>query len=114
MLDEAADVGLLAIDRERRELRFEGDRERYRIPAAAIEELSMDGYQLRGLSAKHFIVLRVATEGGSVELPLARRFAPFWTGVRRGQQRCAMELFARVLEIAISEEPEAGAGPWPV
>ncbi len=36
MLENASDVGLLWIDTARRQLLFEGDRQRYRIPAASI------------------------------------------------------------------------------
>src|SRR5882724_7225321 len=44
MLDNASDVGLLIVDRQRREIRFEGDRERWRIPAAAITQCQFEKY----------------------------------------------------------------------
>lgn len=36
MLENAADIGFLVVDLERREIRFEGDRQRYRIPAESM------------------------------------------------------------------------------
>ena len=42
------------------------------------------------------------------------RFTPFWAGVRHGQEAAALELFARVLELAMPEDSGAGDGPWAV
>ena len=39
MMENASDIGFLKIDRSRRELMFEGDRERYWIPAESILEV---------------------------------------------------------------------------
>lgn len=42
MLENASDVGFLIVDTQRREIRFEGDRERYRIPANALYSCELE------------------------------------------------------------------------
>ena len=42
MLQNAEDIGFLAVDAERNELLFEGDQKRFRIPAAAIQSVGVE------------------------------------------------------------------------
>jgi hypothetical protein len=44
LLDNATDIGFLAIDRQQGCLLYEGDNERYRVPAAAIVKCEQDSY----------------------------------------------------------------------
>jgi hypothetical protein len=77
MLETATDIGLLKIDPQRREIRFEGDNERYRIPAAALIDCPVEAVmpvvsQSRG--DELYLVLIIA-EGpeGTWEAPLGPR-----------------------------------------
>ncbi len=97
MLDEATDLGFLALDFKRQELRFEGDRERYQIPAGAVAGLALDGYQVaNGMFKKQLVVLHVRTAAGLVVLPLALRYAPFFKVLLRGMEKCNLEFLERV------------------
>lgn len=42
MWENAADIGFLAVDLERREILFEGDRQRYRIPAESMSSCTLE------------------------------------------------------------------------
>lgn len=60
------DIGLLFCDRERQELRFEGDLERYRIPAGAITTINIE--PMTGIDGYHVLVLRAQAAGRLWEL----------------------------------------------
>jgi hypothetical protein len=64
---EDSNVGLLVVDRQRRVLLFEGDYERYRIPAGSI--LNRERTALPGTTLVA-VVLQVRTAAGSTEVPL--------------------------------------------
>lgn len=74
-LQNAEDVGLLRIDREQRQVLFEGDIKRYRIPAEAIVASDMelmnknDANDPRSISVG-IVVLTVRDRLGERELPL--------------------------------------------
>ncbi len=77
MAEPATDVGLLAIDRSRQLLLFEGDNKRYRIPFAAVTscevaEIRMDSDQW-GTDLYYATVLTAETASGSREIPLCGR-----------------------------------------
>jgi hypothetical protein len=85
-LESADDLGLLVLDREKGELRFEGDKERRRIPAAAVLGCQVEG--IRGDEDPHggFVtVLRLASDGLETEWCLLP-FQPFKE--RSHQERC--------------------------
>ena len=73
-LENAADMGLLAVDWRRRELRFEGDRERWRIPAEAITNCTVElTAGPAGQGGRYITVLRARLPAGEWEWPLAPR-----------------------------------------
>lgn len=77
MLDTATDNGLIKIDPRRRELLFEGDRQRWRIPAASIVSCDLDQYGLGGPPQPNeynvipLVVLRANRDGKVWEAPLS-------------------------------------------
>jgi hypothetical protein len=74
MLETATDVGLLRIDERKREVHFEGDRERYRIPLAAIVDCHTEAAVTPGSPVPyHMLVLNVRTREGVREIPIAPR-----------------------------------------
>ncbi|QDU60578.1 hypothetical protein Pan216_14240 [Planctomycetes bacterium Pan216] len=69
-IDAARDVGFLVVDQVQREIRFEGDVERWRIPAGAIVSCGFDGVTPSGevgLTTFYEVGLRFATERGVQE-----------------------------------------------
>ena len=100
MLENAADIGFLAVDDRRREIRFEGDKERYRIPADAIRSCELEKSFLSATARANapgtwLVILRAAGPDGAWE-------APFGPRVRTGrtfsktQANAARELQARI------------------
>ena len=78
MLENAADTGFLTVDSERREIRFEGDKERYRIPAEAIRSCKLEkSFYLKGAQRNApgfwYAVVRAYREGEVWEAPFAVR-----------------------------------------
>jgi hypothetical protein len=76
MLDNAADVGLLVVDQQKREIRFEGDKERWRIPAAAITYCQLEVFvrqQGHTRSKIFYAVIRANHRNGFWEAPLRPR-----------------------------------------
>jgi hypothetical protein len=77
MLDTATDNGLLKIDPRRRELLFEGDQQRWRIPAESILSCELDQYALGGQPQPNeyniipLVVLRVNRDAKVWEAPLS-------------------------------------------
>ena len=75
MLETAEDIGLLRIDPGRRELLFEGARQRWRIPGDSIESCELEEYTVGPPSPDRknvflLAVLRVSRDGGAWEAPL--------------------------------------------
>jgi hypothetical protein len=91
MLEPATDIGFFKIDHSRRELLFEGDSKRYRIPFAAVTACQVEDYALgreKWEADLHFVtVLGFQTENGPRELPLAGKHLGFHP--RRAAQRRA-------------------------
>lgn len=76
MLEDASDMGLLVIDRSKRELRFEGDKERWRIPGAAIVSCQIEEYVHRQGNANvkiYFVTVRANHRNGFWEAPIRQR-----------------------------------------
>lgn len=76
MLDNASDVGLIVVDRQKHEIRFEGDKERWRIPAAAIQYCELEVFiQQQGhyKSKIYYVVLRASHRAGFWEAPIRPR-----------------------------------------
>jgi hypothetical protein len=75
MLENCQDVGLLKTDPGRRELLFEGVRQRWRIPADSIESCELEEYSVgppgpNNTNVFLLAVLRVGRDGGTWEAPL--------------------------------------------
>jgi hypothetical protein len=77
MLDTATDVGFLLVDESRREILFEGARERIRIPVGAIlaceVEETVIGEGTSGAMKYYFTVIQAQHPSGIGELPFAYR-----------------------------------------
>jgi hypothetical protein len=76
MLNNASDVGLLVVDQQKREIRFEGDKERWRIPAAAITYCQLEVFvqqQGHAKSRMFYAVLRANHRAGFWEAPIRPR-----------------------------------------
>ena len=113
MLETATDVGFLLVDREKGELRFEGDRERWRIPAGAILSCEMEAtgsfISRLGRAGHQMIVLRARHPDPDWE----RSVSPREGGGNPGSPRLfrrAMELRLDILALAEASEGEAPEG----
>jgi hypothetical protein len=77
MLENATDVGFLRIDPNRREIVFEGDRQRYRIPAGSIVSCQIESFSPPGDAQQrtlfYLTVIRANTKGGLWETQVAHR-----------------------------------------
>lgn len=100
MLDNASDIGLLKVDETRKEIRFEGDRERWRIPAASITNATLEEYAHGNGTGKtkiFYVVVRANRRDGFWEAPLRERHA---TGLFSGKRkRIARKLYADIQTI---------------
>ena len=100
MWKEQKDCGLLTVDTARREIRFEGDNERYCIPVDALlscdVEKSVFTSNAKPTAPGYFmVVLRVQTDSGIWEAPLAPSAA---TSIfnSKSRQRAAEALQAKI------------------
>ncbi len=94
-LESASDIGFLRVDTQRRELLFEGDRERWRIPAAAIlscgVEFFIEGQGSHGATKLFYVVVRARLPGQFWEAPIRPRRAAGQFAAKR-RKRAAEEL----------------------
>lgn len=103
MIETASDVGLFKVDETRGELRFEGDRETYRVPGQAIlwceiEEVNFGG-NIPGFSITIYPTVVVAeTAAGEWEAPIVFRgdFGSLGAGKRRKR---AEKMYEKILSI---------------
>ena len=96
MMEDAGDVGLLLLDKHRREVRFEGDKERWRVPARAITECSIE-VLVQGYTRRYFVVLRASGPNGLWEAPVRERRGSLllaWT-----QKKITRRLFDSIQEM---------------
>jgi len=113
MLETASEVGFLKVDVSRREILFEGDKERFRIPAEAITycalEVFVEGQGTYATRAIYYVVIRANRPNQFWEVPLRERHG---TGKFGGGKRkqSAEKLFAAIQQIR-STMP-APAGVW--
>lgn len=111
MLDTATEVGFLQVDGDYRELLFEGNAERWRLPAQAILSCTVEGTdRLPGGSTLtgYYAVLRMREGEWPVEIPIAPRGS--WEGryIRKDRRRDVATQLCRRIE-SILQEP----GPPP-
>ncbi len=106
MLDTAADTGFLKLDFERRQILFEGDLERYRIPVAAVESGRVEEVLPFGIQSESdallFVILHVRTPAGPRELPFTPR-AKLGMRTRRHREDWADDMLRRVRQLVLSE-----------
>ena len=101
-LESASDVGFLLLDKTRRELLFEGDKECYRIPATAITsckvEVFVEGKGSHAATRFFYVVLQAHHPGGFWEAPIRRRGG---TGMflSRKRKRWAEGLCREILQL---------------
>jgi len=104
MLETATDVGYLFIDEGRREVLFEGDRERMRIPAKSIADCKVEhtiiGEGTGGGMDYFFTVLQIQTDKGGLELPIAFRgdLGMLGAGIRQSR---AEQLTERIRKLIV-------------
>jgi hypothetical protein len=103
MMENASDIGFLQLDRERRELIFEGDRERYWIPVESILEVRHEfwsdsiKHQLQSEPNKyHVITVRAMTADGPWETWFYRRQDKFQRYTAKQRLNEAMALQAKI------------------
>jgi hypothetical protein len=101
-LEPQSDIGLMRIDSARRELLFEGDRKRYRIPFDSVTRCEVEEIRLasdRWGTDLHFaVVLEAETTEGSRELPLFTRHLELASRRMRERMREADLLCERLSE----------------
>ena len=106
MMENATDIGFLQLDKSRRELRFEGDRERYWIPAESILEIKHEfwaesvQHQLqKAPSLNHVIVVRAMTASGPWETWFYSRQYKFRLHTENARLADALELESKIREL---------------
>jgi hypothetical protein len=87
MLETASDIGFLKVDPSRREILFEGDKERFRVPAEAITyaalEFFVEGQGSNAATKIYYVVLRANRSKDFWEVPLRERGGTGKFGARR-------------------------------
>jgi hypothetical protein len=106
MMENASDIGFLQLDRERRELIFEGDRERYWIPVESILEVRHEfwsesmKHQFQSEPNKyHVITVRAMTADGPWETWFYRRQDKFQRYTAKQRLSEAMSLQSKIREL---------------
>ena len=93
-------IGLLLVDKARRELLFEGDKERWRVPAASITTCEVEKYvhgQGAGATRRFYVVLRATRREGFWEVPIRERRGYGLLSAKR--KKLANRLAAAIQEI---------------
>jgi hypothetical protein len=102
MLETATDIGYLVFDESSREVLFEGDHERLRIPVSAIEvcevERVMAGGDMPGAIEHYMTVIDVEFERGMREIPFAFR-GDFGSLGAATRERRAADYRDRILDL---------------
>jgi len=102
MLETATDAGFLKVDPQRREILFEGDKERFRIPAEAITycavEFYVEGQGSHAATKIYYVVLRANRPNDFWEVPIRERRGTGKFGARK-RKKSAERLFASIQQI---------------
>ena len=108
MLDNAGDVGLMVVDQRKREIRFEGDKERWRIPAAAITHCGFEVFvrQQGNYSSKIFyVVLQVNHRAGFWEAPIRPRGKlGLFSGARKKATADLLQAIQSILDVKPAQD----------
>jgi hypothetical protein len=105
MLDNAGDAGLMVVDRQKQEIRFEGDKERWRIPAASIQYCELEVFiQQQGhyRNKMYYVVLRVNHRAGFWEAPIRPRGK---LGLFSGKRKKAAEELFELIQSVRERKP---------
>jgi hypothetical protein len=114
MAQNAKEVGLLKVDRQRQAILYEGDRERWIIPAESVVSCKIEEFTELNMEENRFnlhavVVLVANVDGRGWEAPLCPRITTFrmWTApVRRELARELNALIHRILPgQEVEEEP---------
>ena len=105
-LENAADMGFLLVDDERRELRFEGDRERWQIPGDAVTRCAIELMPSPTNAADGMYVVVVRGQGaeGEWELPIVPR-----TGLGIDHAQRSEKLLTHLLSLRSPQVVTTGA-----
>jgi hypothetical protein len=103
MLETASDVGFLTVNQQRREILFEGDKERYRIPAQAIGACDLKKCTLVKHAAPnapgiYFVVLRISRPTAVLDVPITPRLIAGRV-TTESRRKAAEQLRAHILAI---------------
>jgi hypothetical protein len=99
MMESAEDIGFLQVDEEHRQLIFEGDKERYRIPAEAITDCKIESYTSGAGNSRTFyfmVVVSGNTATGPWETWFWQRHPDLRPYGKNRRQAVAQELEARI------------------
>ena len=102
-LEDSSDIGLLKIDPGRRELLFEGVRQRWRIPGDSIESCALEEYTIGPPNANRnnvflIAVLRVTRDGSIWEAPLRPMQDTLLSPTAEAKRQRCRELRQRIRE----------------
>jgi len=107
MMENASDIGFLELNKSRRELIFEGDKERYWIPVESIIEIKHEfwadsvKHQLQSSpNLNHVIVVKAMTDKGPWEAFFYRRQNEFQMLTAKRRLTNAKELEQKIRELA--------------
>jgi hypothetical protein len=102
LLETASDIGFLKVDAGRREILFEGDKQRFRVPADAIThcalEFFVNGQGSHAATKIYYVVLRANRPNEFWEVPLRERRGSGKFGARR-RRKSAERLFASIQQM---------------
>ena len=101
MLQNAADIGFLTVDVHRGEIRFEGDKERYRVPAGALRSCTLEKSLLTAAARPDapgiwLVVIRAYGESGIWEAPVALRLNGSAIYRTKKRKKAAEALLAKI------------------
>jgi hypothetical protein len=106
MMENASDIGFLELNKARRELIFEGDRQRYWIPVESILEIKHEfwaesvQHQLqRSPTLHHLVVIRAMTADGPWETWFSRRHNKLQMRTAKRRLADALELETKIREL---------------
>jgi hypothetical protein len=106
MMENATDIGFLDLNKARRELIFEGDRQRYWVPVESILEVKREfwaesvQHQLqRSPTLHHLVVIRAMTADGPWETWFSRRQNKFQMRTAKRRLADAVELETKIREL---------------
>jgi hypothetical protein len=111
VLENATDIGLLLVDRQHQEVRFEGDKERWRIPGNSITHCELETFvhgHGAGATKLFYVVLRANKREGFWEAPVRERRG---TGLMSSKRKKSANQLAADITSISQQNPKADR--WP-